>query len=115
MRISNWSSDVCSSDLEAANALSTPLLDALSEALVRLRDSGAPVIGIRGAGKGFSAGVDLSEYNAAATPTADAARLRRNVERWLDIWRHPKPVIVAVHGFCMGIADRTSTRLNSRH
>nr|WP_184098504.1 enoyl-CoA hydratase-related protein [Sphingopyxis panaciterrulae] len=89
---------------EAANALSTPLLDALSEALVRLRDSGAPVIGIRGAGKGFSAGVDLSEYNAAATPTADAARLRRNVERWLDIWRHPKPVIVAVHGFCMGIA-----------
>src|SRR3546814_9411111 len=87
MRISNWSSDVCSSDLEAANALSTPLLDALSEALVRLRDSGAPVIGIRGAGKGFSAGVDLSEYNAAATPTADAARLRRNVERWLDIWR----------------------------
>src|SRR3546814_1512551 len=104
-----------------ANGLASPLRDSLAEALVRLRDSGAPVIGIRGAGKGFSAGVDLSEYNAAATPTADAARLRRNVERWLDIWRHPKPVIVAVHGFCMGIAaqlpslDRKSTRLNSSH
>src|SRR3546814_20573512 len=66
---------------EAAHALSTPLLDALSEALVRLRDSGAPVIGIRGAGRGFRAGVDLSEYNAAATPNADDARLPRNVER----------------------------------
>src|SRR3546814_9360257 len=59
---------------EAANALSTPLLDVLSEALVRLRDSGAAVIGICGAGKGFRAGVDLSEYQAAAPPPADSAR-----------------------------------------
>lgn len=89
---------------EAANALSTRLLDALSDALASLRETGAPVIGIRGAGKGFCAGVDLAEYNASATPMEDVVRLRRNVERWLEIWRHPKPVIVAIHGFCMGIA-----------
>lgn len=89
---------------EAANAFSTLLLDALSAALKERAANGAPVIGIRGAGKGFSAGVDLSEYNASSTPAQDVARLRRNIERWLEIWRHPKPVIVAIHGFCMGIA-----------
>ncbi len=88
----------------AANAFSTPLLSALSEALKQLAETGAPVIGIRGAGKGFSAGVDLSEYNASATPMQDVARLRRNLDIWLEIWRHPKPVIAAIHGFCMGIA-----------
>lgn len=89
---------------DAANAFSTTLLGELSEALARLAEEGAPVIAIRGAGKGFSAGVDLSEYNAHATPAQDAARLRGNLNRWLEIWNHPKPVIVAIHGFCMGIA-----------
>lgn len=89
---------------DAANALSTALLDAFSDALERLETQGAPVIGIRGAGKGFSAGVDLGEYNADSTPAQDVARLRRNLDRWLAMWRHPKPVIVAIHGFCMGIA-----------
>lgn len=89
---------------DAANAFSTELLDALSSALQRLETEGAPVIGIRGAGKGFSAGADLSEYNADTAPSDDVARLQRNLDRWLAIWRHPKPVIVAIHGFCMGIA-----------
>lgn len=87
-----------------ANALSSALLDQFSEALDRLSRDGAPVIGIRGAGKGFSAGVDLGEYNSGATPVEDAMRLRRNVERWLQIWNHPKPVIAAIHGYCVGVA-----------
>lgn len=89
---------------DAANALSYGLLESFSEALSELTTRGAPVIGIRGSGKGFSAGVDLSEYNAASTPLEDVQRLRRNLERWLEIWNCPKPVIVAIHGFCMGIA-----------
>jgi enoyl-CoA hydratase len=89
---------------DASNAFSLPLLDAFSDALARLAGEGAPVIGIRGAGKGFSAGADLSEYHAASTPMDDVARLRRNLDRWMAMWRHPKPVIVAVHGFCLGIA-----------
>lgn len=89
---------------DAANAFSTQLLDALSDALAELATTGAPVIGIRGAGKGFSAGVDLGEYNAASTPAQDVARLQKNLDRWIQIWRHPKPVIVAIHGFCLGIA-----------
>jgi enoyl-CoA hydratase len=87
-----------------ANALSSELLDQFSGALRRLAGEGAPVIGIRGAGRGFSAGVDLGEYNSGATPVEDAMRLRRNVERWLEIWNHPKPVIAAIHGYCVGVA-----------
>jgi len=89
---------------DAANAFNSALLDGFSAALHQLETEGAPVIGIRGEGKGFSAGADLSEYNAEATPVEDVARLRRNLDRWLAMWRHPKPVIVAIHGFCMGIS-----------
>jgi enoyl-CoA hydratase len=87
-----------------ANALSGRLLEQFSAALERLKNEGCPVIGIRGAGKGFCAGMDLGQYGGAAAidPVADAARLNGNVGRWLAIWDHPKPVIAAVHGYCAG-------------
>ncbi|WP_397585773.1 enoyl-CoA hydratase/isomerase family protein [Sphingorhabdus sp.] len=88
---------------DAANAFSATLLNAFSDALTTLAETGAPVIGIRGEGKGFSSGADLSEY-AIGTPVEDVARLRRNLDSWQAMWRHPKPVIVAIHGFCLGIA-----------
>lgn len=89
-----------------ANALSPALLDEFSDAVDVLRDSGAPVIGIRGEGRGFCAGMDLGHYGGdSAIPDVgeDQARLQRNVERWLSIWDHPKPVIAAVHGYCLGV------------
>ena len=88
---------------DASNAFSGALLEAFSDALAKLAETGAPVIGIRGEGKGFSSGVDLSEY-AIGTPVEDVARLRRNLDRWQAMWRHPTPIIVAIHGFCLGIA-----------
>lgn len=93
---------------DAANALSPELLDEFSDALDRLKDEGAPVIAIRGEGRGFCSGMDLGNYGAAdAGPPdiiADRSRLHRNVERWLAIWDHPKPVVAAVHGYCLGVA-----------
>jgi enoyl-CoA hydratase len=35
---------------------------------------------------------------------ADRARLHANVERWLAMWDHPKPIVAAVHGFCLAAA-----------
>lgn len=93
---------------EAANALSPLLLEEFADALQRLKTEGSPVIAIRGEGRGFCSGMDLSSYGAGdsgpADPMADAERLRANVERWLMMWDHPKPVIAAVHGFCMAAA-----------
>jgi enoyl-CoA hydratase len=92
---------------ERANALSPALLDEFADALERLKTEGGPVIGLRGEGKGFCAGIDLSAYgngDGPADPMADRERLQGNVERWLAMWDHPKPVIAAVHGFCMATA-----------
>ena len=88
-----------------ANALSADMLDAFSAALETLKVEGAPVIGLRGNGRGFCSGMDLGKYGGskAEGPAADVARLQRNVERWLAIWDHPKPVIAAIHGYCLGV------------
>jgi enoyl-CoA hydratase len=93
---------------ERANALSSELLDELSDALARLADEGGAVIGIRGEGRGFSAGYDLGEVGTtkAPDPVADRARLQRNLDRYLAIWDHPKPVIAAVHGYCIAGATQ---------
>lgn len=93
---------------EAANALSPQLLDEFADALTRLRSEGGPVIAIRGEGRGFCSGIDLSGYGGGdagpADPMADRERLEANVARWLMMWDHPKPVIAAVHGYCMAAA-----------
>lgn len=87
---------------EAANAFSREMLDRFSAVLRHLQDTGAPVIGIRGEGKGFGSGMDLGQYNAEGTPMEDVNRLSGYVDRWAQMWRHPKPIIIAVHGYCIG-------------
>jgi enoyl-CoA hydratase len=93
---------------DKANALSNAMLDEFSDALARLADTGGPVIGIRGEGKGFCAGYDIDQVGRprAVDPVADRDRLARNVDRYLAIWDHPKPVIAAVHGYCVAGATQ---------
>jgi enoyl-CoA hydratase len=88
---------------DKANALSNELLDEFSHALEWLRSNGGPILAIRGEGRGFSAGYDLGQVAAPTTPDplADRTRLQRNLDRYLAIWNHPKPVIAAVHGYCI--------------
>jgi enoyl-CoA hydratase len=94
---------------DKANALSNELLDEFSDALERLKHRGGRVIAIRGEGKGFSAGYDLDQVGklgAAVDPVADRERLNRNVNRFLAMWDHPKPIIAAVHGYCVAGATQ---------
>jgi enoyl-CoA hydratase len=93
---------------DRANALSNELLDEFSDALAALKTTGAPVLAIRGEGRGFSAGYDLGQVGLpkAADPVGDRNRLQRNVERYLAIWDHPKPVVAAVHGYCLAGATQ---------
>jgi enoyl-CoA hydratase len=88
---------------DKANALSSELMDELADALHYLESSGGKVIGLRGEGRGFSAGNDLGQVSYAADkkdPVADRERLAGNVKRYLQLWDHPKPIIAAVHGYC---------------
>jgi enoyl-CoA hydratase/carnithine racemase len=93
---------------DKANALSLTMLNEFSDALQALAKEGGPVLAIRGEGKGFSAGFDISAYGQIekVDPIEDRERLQRNLNRFLAIWDHPKPVIAAVHGYCIAGATQ---------
>jgi enoyl-CoA hydratase/carnithine racemase len=92
------------------NAFSDRLLDELDDALEAERTSDSRVLVISGAGRAFSAGFDVSSDAEEIAPGFDAVELRdrqaEHAERWLRIWDHPKPVIAAVHGYCMAGATQ---------
>ncbi len=91
------------------NALSDELLSELGDALDALAASThTRVVVLRGAGRAFCAGYDLSP-DATEIGNADSRstiqerdRLVSNIELFTRIWRHPVPVIAAVHGYCVG-------------
>lgn len=90
------------------NAINRKLLGEISEAFAWLADdSDARVVVIRGAGRCFSSGYDPTgiaggESTEEPTIVDDFVRLRANINRQLAIWDFPKPVIAAVHGYCLG-------------
>jgi enoyl-CoA hydratase len=89
---------------EVLNALSSELVEALSDALGRAADDReARVVVIRGAGRAFSAGYDLKEEARAGDKDASAWRreLAHALDRMLELFDHPKPVIAEVHGYCL--------------
>lgn len=85
------------------NALNTQMRDDLFEALCAVRDDpDVRVAVITGAGeRGFCAGADLTEFGTAPSPVA-ARRIRQQRDLWGLLAYHPKPLIVAAHGFCLG-------------
>jgi len=94
------------------NAINRKLLDEISQAFTWLAGDQARVIVMRGAGRCFSSGFDVSGSSAGEYATEepgiveDFVRLRANINRNLAIWDFPKPVIAAVHGYCLGASTQ---------
>lgn len=90
------------------NALDDELRNQLSAALAScMPDDGTRVVVLRGSGRAFSVGADVSPGRYISDHGAEADRLRlmgQIVNRCLEIWDAPKPVIAQVHGYCIGIA-----------
>jgi enoyl-CoA hydratase len=85
---------------ESLNALSDDLMGALSRALDEVEgDDGLRTAVITGAGRAFAAGADVAAM-ADATPIDMLTGDR--VARWDRVRRFGKPLIAAVHGFCLG-------------
>ena len=90
-------------DRPPVNAMSRAVVAALETALDTLAtDAATRVALLRGAGpRGFSAGADISEFPALLEPNADTRG--EGIQRLADrVEAFPKPIIVAIHGFCMG-------------
>ena len=90
-------------DRPPVNAMSRAVVAALESALDTLAaDAATRVAVLRGAGpRGLSAGADISEFPMLLGPNADTRG--EGIQRLADrVEAFPKPLIVAIHGFCMG-------------
>jgi enoyl-CoA hydratase len=96
---------------EKLNALSQEVLLRLEQLLDETRyDDDVRVLIIRGAGRAFSAGYDLARGASGGDHHEDIVddrnRIQRNINLWLKIWDHPKPIIAQVHGYCLAGATQ---------
>ena len=103
---------------ERRNAISRAMQAELIQAVeAAARDPEAGVVVIRGAGKGFCSGYDISGDRSAHADAGPAMSLpRRTLETvemsrgWSRIWDAPITTIAQVHGFCL--AGGTDLALN---
>lgn len=115
------------------NAMSASLLDELEDAFAHAKaDAEVSVVLLTGAGRSFCAGYDLapddwilSQYGADFEGPVNAVIDRDDVteilERWIRLWKFPKPIIAQVQGVCLsgagellGVADIVVAAENAR-
>lgn len=93
---------------EKLNAINPTLKAELHALLDDLEaDDDVRVVVLAGAGRAFSAGADLNRvYTPDRVPsvTDGQDRLVSGLRLAERIWRFPKVIIAAVHGYCLGIA-----------
>jgi enoyl-CoA hydratase len=102
---------------EHLNTIVPPMPDELERAVgVATRDDEVKVIVVRGAGRAFCAGYDfgggfehwkgLVETEGRWDPGKDfvgaTAPQLAPTQKFMSVWRCPKPVIAQVHGWCVG-------------
>ena len=85
---------------EKRNAISTAMISELQTALDEIEKSHARVGIITGAGKAFSAGMDLEMLSTIAqqSPAENQEDSRRMAKMFRRIWSFPRPLIAAVNG-----------------
>jgi enoyl-CoA hydratase len=84
------------------NALRENLVRELYRALEQAeKDEEVRVVVLRGAGRAFSAGYDLDEEAKLTTAEQWRDHLDLDIRTTLKVWEIPKPVIAAVHGYCL--------------
>lgn len=102
---------------ESLNTIVPPMLDELELAVTdAVRDKRVKVILLQGAGRSFCGGFNFSDgfhqwddvmnsdgaYDIGADLIAATSPVLGWVPKMMSLWRSPKPVIVQVHGWCLG-------------
>ena len=91
-------------DKPPVNALSAQVIEELDEAFDELgADAGVRAVVLRGAGeRAFVAGADISEFPSLGDEVREDGSAR-GIQKLADrIEAFPKPVLVAIHGWCLG-------------
>jgi len=88
------------------NAINAEVLEALHHCLDEAeRDERTRVLLLSGEGRAYSAGFDL-EPGPRPDGVSEAEHTRRELQNAFDlilrIWDFPKPIVAAVHGYCLG-------------
>jgi len=115
------------------NALSKSLLDELEDAFTQAKaDAEISVVLLKGAGRSFCAGYDLApddwiltqygaDFEGPVNAVIDRDDVTEILERWLRLWKFPKPIIAQVQGVCLsgagellGVADIVVAAENAR-
>ena len=92
---------------EKLNAMHPPLLSEFEKATTEAEaDPEIKALVIRGAGRSFSAGYDLTREAEDETIGEDRSRLQANLDRWQKLRDLTKPVIAMVHGHCLAGATQ---------
>ena len=106
---------------EKMNTLNDSVIQGIADGIDAATASAAvSAVVLRGAGRTFTAGYDLNpgpgsqpsprRYGApevehrpgAWDPVRDYQFMGNNMKRFMKLWECPKPVIAAVHGYCIG-------------
>src|SRR4051812_37389518 len=102
---------------ESLNTIVPPMPDEVEAAVgLAVRDPAVKVIVVRGAGRSFCAGYDFGggfhhwdemlTTDGAWDPGKDfvgaTAPMLSPTQKFMSVWRSPKPVIACVHGWCVG-------------
>jgi enoyl-CoA hydratase len=102
---------------EELNTIVAPMPDEVEHAVhTAVRDHSIKVIVLRGAGRAFCAGYHFGDgfrygaeflnTNGAWDPGRDMMHMTSYAtsphQKFMSIWRSPKPVIAQVHGWCVG-------------
>jgi enoyl-CoA hydratase len=102
---------------EQLNTIVPPMPDEVEDAVTRAtRDPAVKVIVVRGAGRAFCAGYDFSggfekwtewistdgRWDPGKDFVAATAPQLAPTQKFMSLWRCPKPVIAQVHGWCVG-------------
>jgi enoyl-CoA hydratase/carnithine racemase len=99
---------------EVLNAYSVRMRDELHELLGGIaRDDELRVLVIRGAGRAFCAGADLSEFGTAPSPF-EARRIRFERDVWKALRMLPMPTVAALHGHAIGSGLELALHCNLR-
>jgi enoyl-CoA hydratase len=102
---------------DSLNTIIPPMPDEVEAAVhAAIRDTEVKVIVLRGAGRAFCAGYDFGggfhhwdelldsdgQWNPGKDFIGNTSQALSPTQKFMSIWRSPKPVIAQVHGWCVG-------------